>query len=149
MKLSPVVQMCHNAQCWLADTGFAPLDILESPAPQSDRCYLSSTWDAVANAETLMDEWDLGIKAKAHQPLSYPSAIDGWREQKAWWGCQIIRHRRRDNTEFLELDFDGCNPGYGLFPIIGHGIECLVNSVWKTKTDPARVAKARGWDAEV
>lgn len=72
------------------------------------------------------DKWDIVFDHGT-------TATGGWREAVAMYSMQIVRH----SSGLIEVDFDICNPDYGLAPLIGHGIECL----WPGKTNPFKVAK--------
>lgn len=60
------------------------------------------------------------------------TAIRSWRESVAMYSMQIVEH-----VHCLEIDFDVCNPNYGLAPAIGHLFEVL----WPGRTDPQRIKR--------
>jgi hypothetical protein len=61
------------------------------------------------------------------------TAVRGWREEVPWCSMQIILH----DTGIIEVDYDLCNPNYGVLPAAGHLIEVL----WPGKTNPWRIEK--------
>lgn len=146
--------MRANANCWLEEMGppLACAAILDTEPlrVRSDHCYLECSLAAVKHAYSEMDKWTFMTSAKDHQVLGYPTARDGWRERRARWAAQLIYHQDHiGGREFLELDFDGSNPNWGLALAIGHGLfDWCLQKIRKTRTNPFTVAKKRGWTVE-
>jgi hypothetical protein len=153
MKLTPVERMRANARAWLAEAGFPPLDILDAKPAQTDRCFLTCTQAAVDWASRTMEPWKLGTSWRDHQPLGYPTAVGGWREcgtignRPYRWAAQLICHwDPKAERGFFELDFDSFSPNQGLAYAIAHAVsDVWYQKIRGSKTDPFRVAKARGW----
>lgn len=61
------------------------------------------------------------------------TALRGWRERVARFSMQIVEH----DYGILEVDFDLCNPNFGVAPAIGHLVEIMTPG----KTDPFRVMR--------
>lgn len=140
MISDPLVRQSRsNALHWLQANGFPEVFLYHE---QSDRCLFICDTPITERCNELMDEWDCHIKA--HQPLGFKTAFCGWRERRARWAAQIIEHH--GDAIFYELDFDGSNPAYGLAPAAWH---LIADVGWQKltgrKTDPRKVAKARGW----
>lgn len=75
----------------------------------------------------------------------------GWRENVRRCSMEVYLHdepflgringRRILYSRVIEVDFDYWNPMYGLYPLVRHGIECLINYLLGRKTDPFKIRK--------
>lgn len=144
MNLSPESRSLRNLECWFEETGCPGVVIADGPlAPRVDRAFFVWTSKVEAWMDANMDRWD--IKIADHQPLGYETAVRGWRERRARWAAQAIKHYSVEAGCFGECDFDDANPNWGLLPLILHGIQWL-RGKRGYKVDPRKVAKARGWE---
>ena len=146
--LTPNQRCYRNVQAWLKEYELEFVNIITwGPLmPQEDRCFIE--WNDALFTYLIAEfpPWRRAIKE--HKPMGCVTAKSGWREPRAWYSAQLISHHYDPfNLRFFEIDFDKCNPDYGLLPMLGHGVvEWLPNSVFKIKTDPFSVAKCRGWN---
>lgn len=77
--------------------------------------------------------------------LHGPTAISTYRETVGRYGVQLTIHLSDGHTPpLVEMDFDYWNP-WDVVGIIGHAKEVLINKWRNIRTDPFKVAKARGW----
>jgi hypothetical protein len=134
----------RNVECWLRENGFPPVETFRH---QPDRCLIRCDGPFAQRCDEIMDRWDGNLsEIDAHRPFGYISATRGWAERgRIRYGAQIIEHWGPTERVF-EMDFDywRSNNGWGM-GAIGHGIEWLWNRATHRKTDPFRIAKARGW----
>ena len=145
---SPESRCRLNVECWLRETGFpCAAVILEGDLkPQADRCFVVWSQFLEDRFDLWMDHWDFFIHSKDHQPLGYPTSQRGWRERRWRWAAQPIKHKDATGYRFFELDFDKNNPNWGLFPGLWHIVwDYCYQKIMGRKTDPWKVAKARGW----
>lgn len=128
------LQHASNVQRWFRDQGLPARCLF---GHQRDRCLFLADADILHWCDEHMDPWTWGIGR--HRPNGYKTAARGWRERRATNAAQIIEHH--DDDIFCEIDFDGFNPAWGVAPALGH----LAHVVLRRKTDPRKVALARGY----
>lgn len=140
-------RMLENYQCWTQEVGCPEMAVVRV---EVDRIITRPTQEFCVWAATHMDRWGWGTKA--HQPFGVQTAWDGKRERRARWAAQIVYHHVPKPEDpaliesFLELDFDASNPNWGLALAISHFIfDWCTQKLRKARTDPFKVAKARGW----
>jgi|WetSurMetagenome_2_1015567.scaffolds.fasta_scaffold19622_7 hypothetical protein len=164
MKQDPVEQMKYNVGRWIRDYGWPEVEILDSPAPQMDHCFLKYDSQLQTLLQENMYAWNVFIKLPDHWPLGYPTAIKGWREKynprkpmdlQYNWAAQVILHYDPSGLGlFFEIDFDANNPAQGLIPAIWHGLADFFGQKVRrmcggsARTNPFAVAKNRKWDVE-
>lgn len=63
------------------------------------------------------------------------TAVKGWRERIGRWATQVILHMDASKQDrWLEVDVDCNNPNFGLYHLIGHGINILTDKLRVTDT---------------
>jgi len=91
--------------------------------------------------------WSLGIRKD--RPADVPTAVWGVRQRVAVASMRCILHQgQAGDRVYLEIDFDRCNPDFGLALAFGHAVERL----WPGPTNPFAIARAlrkRGADVEI
>lgn len=132
-----ILQTFNNVQAGLGYHGLLGIG-LDVVATQTDRVLLRKAGiEAKLAGSPQFDEWKFNQNHGA-------TAYRGFRERVAWCSMQLVLHE----TGVVEIDFDLCNPDFGVLPAIGHLIEIL----WPGKTDPFRVRKGllkRGMNVEL
>ncbi len=98
---------------------------------QTDRVLFQAhnDWHKILNASAMFSSWNFNS-------LHGMTARCGWRENVAWCSMQIVEHYN-DGFLIFEVDYDICNPNFGVAPAVGH----LVEVFWPGKTDPYRICK--------
>jgi hypothetical protein len=156
VRLTLEAQMRANARAWISEAEFPATVVLEEPPATGDQCYLSCSPAAVNWADLIMDRWDFMDGSPDHRPYGVPAAVHGWRErgkagnlQYRWAAHLIEHHHPTDGRACFSLDFDSHSPNQGLIYAIGHVFgDYLYQKLFKKKTSPFTVAKARGWTTE-
>jgi hypothetical protein len=121
---------------------------------REDRCLIRATGEWLewleANSQgpyPCIQTWDHGIGQHNPLDLEDETAMQGWRGTRTLAAIQIILHGPPEKFIFLEVDFDLANPGRGLLPLIGHGVEWLWLRLPRLirrptrKTNPYRIAR--------
>lgn len=119
---------------WIKDNGLPHVVILSS-RKQERHIFIPAGADqskAVgelsARLRDLMDIWTRMIRI-LHRPFGCDSAIGGWRARRGSRSVQIVLHFHPLHGFIFEADRDANNPGWGLYYLIRHGIDFVVERI--------------------
>ena len=157
MKLTPEARCRANVEAWFAEkggprpkfVGAADREALGIVVPifSPARTFIHCTPEILACLkQNSRGTWTLGAGLPAHQPCGCATDVDGGRElRQIRYALQWILHSHCGHV-FLEIDFDGWNPGEGAGPAAMHFfVELIPHRVLRKKTNPFKVAKYRKW----
>jgi len=157
MKLTREARCRANVAAWFASKGGpVPAFVTESdrkalgirvPIDSPTRAFVHCTPVALDFLKrNSRGTWKMGTSLKDHRPCGCATDIDGGRElRQIRYALQWILHSS-GGLVFIEIDFDGWNPGEGAGPATMHlFVEWIPHKVLRKKTDPFKVAKYRGW----